>query len=124
MIRSIRDYEMEIVSRLAEPLEDHVRSRILSDLRGATAESQNEDDSIIRFQIHGYEHPEKRGQCLLPFEGKMTDSDGAEITALLFLDINKRLYELELIRWGEGNLIGPDVDTLRVIASPPLRPQA
>lgn len=36
---------------------------------------------------------------------------------LLFADQNGRLLELELIRWGDGDLIDPDWKTLKLYGS-------
>jgi len=44
----------------------------------------------------------------------MLDSDGAQLSVVLFVDKNERLLELEFIRWETGNLISPDWRSLRV----------
>ena len=66
------------------------------------------------FDLSGYLRPPYRGQHSYPSEGKMRDRDGAEVTVVLYADENDRLLELEFIRWGDGDLIGPDLSTIEL----------
>lgn len=47
-------------------------------------------------------------------EGRLQDSDGSDISAVLYTDANDRLLELELIRWGDGDLQNPRWETLHL----------
>jgi hypothetical protein len=41
--------------------------------------------------------------------------DGTSVSVDLFADENNRLLEMELIRWGNGNLQKPDWATLSLL---------
>jgi len=45
-------------------------------------------------------------------QGELRDKDGARLSFDLFADENGHLLELELVRWGEGDLIEPDWSAL------------
>ena len=59
--------------------------------------------------------PTYRGQHVFPVEGTVQDSDGASVSVLLHQDENDRLYELELVRYDDGDLINPKWETLKVM---------
>ena len=114
MTRPLTDHERRFVQQVAERLDQHDRNQLLQDAAVASAETINADGSIVRFHLAGYRRPLYRGQHAVPAEGTMQDADGAVISVLLHQDENNRLYELELIRYAEGNLIAPNWETLTI----------
>jgi hypothetical protein len=114
MKRPVTETESALVRRMAERLPEAMRAQVLSDLNDAEVEPFNQDDSIVRFHIRGYVRPPGVGRETLPVAGKAVDRDGAYVEVALFSDENGRLYELELIRYENGNLIAPDWNTLEL----------
>jgi hypothetical protein len=114
MKRPVTETERALVRRMAEKLPETTRAQVLSDLNDSEVEPFNQDDSIVRFHIRGYRRPPNTGLETLPVFGKVLDRDGAHVEVALFGDANGRLYELELIRYEEGNLIGPDWNALEL----------
>jgi hypothetical protein len=114
MKRPLTSHEQELIYRFAERLSDPQRRRLLQDAADATAETINADGSIIRFHLAGYERPPYRGQHSLPVEGTVIDADGASISVLLHQDESDHLYELELVRFDDGDLVAPQWDTFRL----------
>ena len=53
------------------------------------------------------------GQHALPTEATLRDEDGTQLDVILYVDKNDRLFELEIIRWGEGAVIRPDLASLK-----------
>jgi hypothetical protein len=96
---------------MCEGLVDSKRAQIMADLAQATALPMNDDDTIIRFEIPGYQHPPKSGGRVIA-DSRAKDQDGAYLDVILFTDENDRLYELEIVRFEEGKVIGPDWNTL------------
>jgi len=78
-------------------------AQLLADLETASAISATEDGSGVQFYIAGYDRPLYKGQFPYGVEGKMLDQDGAAMSVLLHADENRRLFEPEFIRWGEGH---------------------
>lgn len=115
MTRPLTRRERELINRIAERLDEKQRRQLLDDAEAATAEAVNADSSIVRFHLKGYERPPYRGQHTVPVEGVVEDADGAPISVLLHQDENDRLYELEFVRYDDGDLIAPKWDTLRLI---------
>lgn len=111
MKRALSESERQLVSRMAENLAGSERVQILADLAQASAVPMNDDETIIRFEIPGYNHPPKSGGRII-VDGKARDKDGAYLDVILFTDESGRLYELEIVRFGAGELIGPDWTTL------------
>ena len=62
----------------------------------------------IVFCINGYDRPPYRGQHSFGVEGKVNDSDGQLLMIDLFADQNDRLLELEIVRYADGPIKGPD----------------
>lgn len=114
MKRSLTDAEELVIRRVAEKLSEERQLRLLDDLAHATAEPATPDGARVVFDISGYQRPPYRGQHSLGVEGELLDKDGAKLSFDLFADENDRLLEMELIRWGEGNLIDPDWSTLKL----------
>lgn len=113
-MRDLTSAEKHVIREVALRLPDCERDRLLEDMEQATAESRSVDGSRIAFSIAGYERPPYRGQHPFPVEGKVQDRDGRELSVLLHADENGRLFELELVRFDEGGVIGPVWSTLRL----------
>jgi hypothetical protein len=113
MMRVLSPAEKNVIRAVAVRLPDGERKQLLEDMERATAEAQTVDGSRIIFQIAGYDRPPYRGQHPFPVEGYVQDQDGAEIDVLLHADENGRLFELELVRFAEGGVIGPVWNTLQ-----------
>ncbi len=100
-----------MVFRTAEKLPDRQRAQIIADLAHATAEPLNDDSSIVRFEIAGYQRAPSIGRHV-SVDGVAKDGDGAHLNVILFTDQNDRLYELEIVRFENGKIVGPDWTTL------------
>jgi hypothetical protein len=111
-MRPLTSREKDLLRRMADKLRDQERKQLLADLERAVADPLTSDGSRIRFEIAGYQRPPRQGQHLLGVEGKTHDRDGTELTVLLHADENGRLLELEVIRWGQGDLTDPDWNAL------------
>jgi len=114
MRRQLVPQEREAIQSIASLLDEGPRSRLLDDLALASAEVLNDDGSIVRFHLDGYVRPPYRGQHPLPVEGALQDADGAHLSLLLHQDENDRLYELEIVRYEDGELKGPRWETLKL----------
>ncbi|WP_146075477.1 DUF6984 family protein [Achromobacter xylosoxidans] len=114
MTRQLLQEEWNVIRAVAEKLPIDRKNRLLADLELATAYSFLPDNSIIKFNIAGYNRPPRGGQDSFGVEGELLDRDGTRVGLILFADKNDRLLELELIRWGDGDLIGPKWETLKL----------
>jgi hypothetical protein len=114
-MRSLTPSEKQVIRSFAERLSDPERDQLLADVESALVETITKDRSRIVFSIRGYDRPPYRGQHPFRVEGKVTDRDGVELSVLLHSDENGRLFELEIVRFDEGEVIAPDWNTLRVL---------
>jgi hypothetical protein len=106
--------ERKLVADFASKLDEHECPQLLEDLKNASVTLATPDGSRVVFDIAGYERPQYRGQHPFGVEGRMLDSDGAELSVLLHADENSRVLELELIRWDSSDLLGPRWETLQL----------
>lgn len=113
MKRPASAIERMIVARMCEGLPAAQRAQMLTDLASASVEPLNDDGSILRFQLQDYTRLPGIGRRVA-VDGTANDRDGAHLNVILFTDENDRLYELEVVRYDEGNVIGPDMETLKV----------
>jgi hypothetical protein len=113
MMRSLTSVERElaeaIINALPQPKADIVRA----DLARSQVEDTNGDGTLLVFSIEDYDRPEGTGQHAFPVEATLRDEDGTQLDVTLYADKNDRLFELEIIRWGEGSIIRPDLASLR-----------
>ena len=114
MKRPLTDVEKKVIRQVAEKLPKDKRPQLLEDMAHALAETAADDGSRIVFDIPGYERPIYRGQHSFGVEGELLDRDGTKLSFDLYADEKGRLLELEVVRWGEGNLIDPDWNTLKL----------
>ncbi len=103
----------EAVTQIIRALPERLQSALLFDLSQAEVEDRNGIGSMLGFRLPAHEVEDERGK-LLPIEGKVGDADGAPIDVMLWVDGHDRLYELELVRYHPGNLIGPNWATFRL----------
>ena len=47
-------------------------------------------------------------------EGTVIDADGVPLEVVVYTDRNSRLFEFELIRYADGDVIGPDWSTFAI----------
>lgn len=113
-MRLLTQTERNVIRAIAEKLSPDSQRQLLADLELASAYSALPDDSLIKFNINGYDRPLYDGQHSFGVEGELLDRDGTRVGLILFADQNDRLLELELIRWGNGDLIDPDWETLKL----------
>lgn len=106
--------EQNLILEIANRLDGRESEQLRADLKNAVVVSRANDNSRIEFGIDGYKRPPYNGQHPYAVEGKMTDSDGAELSVLLHADENGRLLELEIVRWDNGSLIGPSWSSLKL----------
>ena len=70
------------------------------------------DQLTVRFHIDGYTRPRYRFERPLP-AAAVLDADGAKLDVTVSLDENGRLFELQVLRFERGPVLGPDSTTLR-----------
>jgi len=114
MNRELTESERDVIVKVAERLPEGARLQLLNDLRLASVSPEASSDSRIVFTLADYERPPYVGQRSLGVEGQLLDSDGARITVDVYADQGGRLLEIELVRWGDGHVIAPDWNTLKL----------
>lgn len=114
MRRPLTETEKNVVRKVAERLESAVQRQLLDDLNRSDVEPETPDGSRLIFHILGYSRPPTSGQHSFGVEGDLRDKDGTKLSFDLYADRNGRLFEFELIRWGEGDLIEPDWSLLKL----------
>jgi hypothetical protein len=113
-MRSLSTVEQTIIEQMADKMPEALRSKLLSDLEVASVIDVQADGARILFAIENYEHPIYRGQHSYGVEGRILDEDGAEISVILYADEENHLFELEFVRWGEGGVKAPNLETFEV----------
>jgi hypothetical protein len=115
MKRELSSNEKLLLVRMAEFLPDNaVRQQLLADIETADilSESAVQGACSLIFRIAGYSRPSYEGQRTYPVEGRIADKDGAQMHVFLYCDQNSRLYELEMLRLDEREILQPDLNTL------------
>lgn len=112
-MRKITDLERLLIEGVASRLAPLEASGLTADLERAAVADDAVPGARVVFAIAGYKRPSYQGQHSYPVEIRLSDADGAESTAVLYADENNRLYELEIIRWGEGSPLAPDASSAR-----------
>ena len=108
--KELREAVRQIVAHLA-PEE---RARLSADLAVAEVEPGNDVGSLFEFRLPGYLALNRNGQMPLPVEGKVRDADGEMLDVVVYVDPNGHLFELELLRWSDGYVQGPDWRTFTI----------
>ena len=80
--------EGDLIAEFSLKLGKVERHQLLADLENASVSASTPDASLIAFEISGYERPKYHGQHLFVVEGKISDSDGADVSVLLHADEN------------------------------------
>jgi hypothetical protein len=114
-MRALTEVEKKVVEQFANHVEERSRQQLMRELEHSTVEDETPDSSRIRFIIAGYTRPPYQGQHPFGVEGRMLDRDDVELSVVLYADENERLFELEFIRWGDGALLEPKLDTFLCI---------
>jgi len=117
-IHLLNDLENRIFEVIAEDLPPLEKSQLTYDLQHLTTVRRASAGEVINFEIEGYDRPPYKGQNPYSMEGSMLDEDGAELCIIPFKDQNGRLLELEIIRWEDGDMINPQIDTIRACLAP------
>jgi hypothetical protein len=112
-MRPVNDTEASVVRWFAAQVDNPLRQSLLADLNQATAEVTDFEQLTIRFEISGYNRPPYRGERPVPVDAAVQDTDGATLAVVLATDENRRLFELQVIRFEKGPVLGPDWSTLR-----------
>jgi len=113
-MRPLNGIEASVVRWFAEHVPEPQRHSLLQDLENAVAETTNNEQLTIRFEIGGYSRPEHHLERPLPLDTVVLDADGAKLDVTLATDKNGRLLELQILRFERGPVIGPDWQTLRL----------
>jgi len=111
-MRSVSELERALIEGVAQRLPSSNSDKLLDDLESASVDDSSPGATRLSFTIGGYSHPLYEGQRQYPVEIRMRDVDGADITAILYADVNDRLYELELIRWDGGEVLCPNIESI------------
>jgi hypothetical protein len=106
--------EIFAVNWFAERLSAGERAALLNDLDNSTAQVLQDEQLIVRFELRGYTRPTPAFDRLLPVDACVSDRDGARLSVVLSTDQNGRLFELRVIRFEQGPVLGPDWSTLRL----------
>ena len=112
-MRNATTGERLAVLAIANALPDEQGHQMKADLEISQVEEES-GAARLRFVIPGYARPPYRGQHPFPVEGWMQDADGARLDVIPHADERGRLLELEIIRWSEGEIVGPRWDTFTI----------
>ncbi|MBD8634465.1 hypothetical protein [Stenotrophomonas sp. CFBP 13725] len=112
MMRAISERERFLIEGVAKRLPPQDASQLIEDMNRCSAVDRFPDGAVVLFIIEGYDRPKYEGQHSYPVEIRLSDADGADLTAILFADPNDRLYELEIVRWDLGVLVGPNMESV------------
>lgn len=113
-MRELSDGERRALVDLSTGMSDDERARFLADIQHCRVSEATADGSRLSFHIPGYERPPYLGQHAYTVGGTVRDCDGAEISVSIYADQNHRLLELELVKWGNAQLVKPDWNTFFV----------
>jgi hypothetical protein len=112
-LRSLNETEKSVVRWFAQQLDDPQRQSVLSDLDKATAQEIRDEQLTVRFEIEGYKRPAYRVERPFEVDAAVLDADGVTLAVVLSADEADRLFELQVIRFDKGPVLGPDWATLR-----------
>jgi len=113
-LRKLTPGEVKAICTIAGQL-GPAGDQVVRDAAAGEVESVNEDDSIFVFHLPGYQRPSYKGEREFPVEGKVRDEDSVEVRVLLPNGQNERLFQLELIRFGDGPPVAPDWGTFELV---------
>ena len=113
-MRPLTASEISVIRWFAERTDESQRQSLLSDLEKATVEEIRDEQLALRFGIDGYSPPTDRYERPLPIHAAVLDADGATLDVELLTDHNGRLARLDVFRYEQGPVQGPDWTTLRL----------
>jgi hypothetical protein len=105
---------------VADHLGEKLRARLRADIERIDGCIDSEDGSFVAFKLLDYQRPAYGGHHSFEFEGRLEDTSGLAITALVNADENGRLLEIEFLNWGGIGPIEPNWSKLEFVPSPPL----
>jgi hypothetical protein len=108
----IRAYEAEILRRMAEAEGQEALALVKSDIGRACVVERAGDGTIVRFRVEG--EPSRKGFRPLHATGKLKDIDGSVMDAIVHVDEEGHIKELEFVKWEGDVVFSPQIDTLRV----------
>jgi hypothetical protein len=114
MMRPPTTSEITVIRWFAERTDESQRQSLLNDLDKASVEEIRDEQLAIRFEIEGYSPPTDRYERPLPIPAAVLDTDGANLDVELLTDQNGRLARLDVFRYEQGPVQGPDWATLRL----------
>ena len=106
--------EIAVIRWFAERMDESQRRSLLNDLDNATVEETHDEQLALRFEIEGYVAPTDLYERPLPIHAAVLDMDGATLDVELLTDQNGRLARLDVFRYEQGPVQGPDWTTLRL----------
>ena len=115
-MRPLNATETSVVRWFADHVDDRKRQSLLADLDKALAEEIRDEQLTVRFEIDGYARPPYRLERPVLVDAAVLDADGTILAVILATDENGRLFELQVIRFERGPVLGPDWSTLRTLA--------
>jgi hypothetical protein len=105
--------ERHAIEKIAAVLRGELRAQLLNDLANAEVAFALPDRSLVEFRLPNAE-PASAGQSPYPVEGRVTDLDGEQLEVVVYRR-NGRLSELELIRYHETPVLGPQWRTFEIV---------
>jgi hypothetical protein len=111
--RALSKDEQWLIELVAERLDDDARKALLRDAAEATV---TVDGDFLRLGLKDYDRPPYVGHSNLPWEGKLRDVLGGAVSALINIDQNDRLLEIEFVWWENEGGTTMDWSTLEVAA--------
>jgi len=113
-MRPLKDSELFALRWFAARVDELQRDSLLKDLQHASAREIRDDQLLIEFDLAGYSRPESAARRAMPIDAAVLDADGALLNVALSTDENGRLLDLEVLRFDEKPVAGPDWSTLRL----------
>jgi len=120
-MRALTEGERRAVLALATRFgSDNERDQLLSDLDHCTVTEAVPDGSILSFDVEGYQRPTEPGRWQyrqkdgFVVDGVVKDADGSDMDVMLLADANRRLWELEIVRYHVGSVTQPNWNTFKV----------
>jgi len=111
-MRLLSAAEVSVIRWFAERVEEPLRQTLLTDLITARVEEIHDGQLTLCFEIEGYTRPQYRLERPFPVDAAALDADGATLAVVLSADENGRLFELQIIRFEQGPVLGPNWATL------------
>jgi len=115
-MRPLTATEIAVVRWFALQIDEPQRESLINDVDKATADEIRDEQLTIRFDLEDYTRPPYRFERPLPIDAAVLDTDGSTLAVVLATDENGRLFQLQVIRFEDGPILGPDWSTLRLLS--------